>query len=464
MTDLFAQNAREALAWTLIHGLWQGTLIALALSLLAAGMNRTSARARYLVLASGLPLMLLAALFTYANEIRGGATPVLDLPEASLGAMSPLWINLLCLFWVGGVAVFALRFAGGYLYAHRLAAQARPLSQSWQRRLATLAQRLGVQRVIRLAESHKVNVPMVIGHVKPVIVIPVGMLSHLSRAELEAVLLHELGHIARADYLLNLMQSLIEVLFFYHPAVWWLGAQMRAEREHCCDDLAVAVTHDPVTFAKALTRVAEWSPRPLQPAMAAAGRGSLRHRVQRLVSPDQRSGLPFRLGGGLLMLSLLLVMGLVNADHSDEKPTAETTQANGPELHVEEPDSLDEERQALMQENQRLRVALLELQVAAKKRQMEAQMRLRKEEKALAEQKVALEQLRQQEEELVSDVIKRRQELEKLEYLRLKKLEEIALHQESVLRERELRDAELLAKRTRGLEARLRQEREAQRQ
>ena len=110
----------------------------------------------------------------------------------------------------------------------------------WQERLDRLARALRLSRPVALLESCLAEVPVVIGYVRPVILMPVGLLAGLPAGQVESILLHELAHIRRHDYLVNLLQTSVEGLLFYHPAVWWISGVIRAERENCCDDLVVA--------------------------------------------------------------------------------------------------------------------------------------------------------------------------------------------------------------------------------
>ena len=121
--------------------------------------------------------------------------------------------------------------------------------------VARLTRRLHIGRAVRLLESTLVDVPTVIGWLKPVVLLPASALAGLSPHQLEAILAHELAHIRRHDYLVNLLQTLVETLLFYHPAVWWLSRRIRAERENCCDDLAVSLCGDPVAYAAALAEL-----------------------------------------------------------------------------------------------------------------------------------------------------------------------------------------------------------------
>ena len=147
-------------------------------------------------------------------------------------------------------------------------------------------------RVIRIVELPHVDVPLVVGCLRPIVVLPIAAMSQLNAAQVEAILAHELAHMRRHDYLVNLMQTLAETLLFYHPAVWWLSARIRDEREHCCDDVAVAVCGDPVGYAAALAELEAWRSGELSLAAAATG-GSLLNRVRRIlrveVSDDSRT-------------------------------------------------------------------------------------------------------------------------------------------------------------------------------
>ena len=139
---------------------------------------------------------------------------------------------------------------------------------------------MGVGRAVALLESALVEVPVVIGYLRPVVLLPAGMATGLSTEQVESLLMHELAHIRRHDYLVNLLQSVVEGLLFYHPAVWWVSHVIRTEREHCCDDMVVELRGDARGYAGALAALE--SLRGPQAALAASG-GSLVKRVRRLL-------------------------------------------------------------------------------------------------------------------------------------------------------------------------------------
>jgi len=185
-----------------------------------------------------------------------------------------------------------------------------PADAIWQERLHTLAERLHISRPVQLCESTLADVPAVIGWLRPVVLMPATMLTGLSPRQIEALLAHELAHIRRHDYVINLIQTGVETLLFYHPAVWWIGRSIRAERENCCDDMAVRVCGDVLTYARALTRMEQL--RMHRPALAlGADGGSLLKRIQRLVSSKdaETAGASDWLTAAAVLLCAVVVWG-----------------------------------------------------------------------------------------------------------------------------------------------------------
>jgi BlaR1 peptidase M56 len=192
-------------------------------------------------------------------------------------------------------------------------------------RLASLCRELRLSRPVRLCESALVEVPTVVGWLRPVILLPAGALLGLSPPQLETILAHELAHIRRFDSLVSLGQAVAETLLFYHPAVWWVSHRMRIEREHCCDDVAVAICGDAVSYARALTRLAQGRPSPPILALAATG-GSLFQRISRLVGqPPPEASRRARGVAAAVVLSSLMALGLsaaVSAHRPEDPATA----------------------------------------------------------------------------------------------------------------------------------------------
>ena len=134
----------------------------------------------------------------------------------------------------------------------------RAVDESWRQRVEELARRMGIKRAVELLESSLVRVPMMAGVFKPVILVPLGLLAQLPPQQVEAVLLHELAHIRRKDYFVNLLQSIAETLFFFNPAILWISSLIRVERENCCDDIAVEESRSKKEFIHALVSFQEY--------------------------------------------------------------------------------------------------------------------------------------------------------------------------------------------------------------
>ncbi|MDE3137134.1 MAG: M56 family metallopeptidase, partial [Acidobacteriota bacterium] len=292
----------QALGWTLVHFLWQGTALAVLFAVANRLLRQATANARYLVGCVTLALMLAAPVATFlrlsrpsaAVQTSFGVAPAAQtfVPVAAPAAL-PVppsgkipWLPLLVTAWAAGVAILSVRMAGGLLVARRLRLRATPVTnREWRERVERLAARLQLRRGVALCESMLAEVPMAIGWLRPVILVPAGALLRLSPEQMEAILAHELAHVRRLDYAVNMVQAAVETLLFYHPAVWWVGRKIRAERENCCDDLAVALCGDAVVYARALVELETLAGHAPQMAVAATG-GSLLGRVKRLLHAE----------------------------------------------------------------------------------------------------------------------------------------------------------------------------------
>jgi beta-lactamase regulating signal transducer with metallopeptidase domain len=220
-------------------------------------------------------------------------------------------IYLIVTIWVLGVALFMLRLLSSISYVYYLKSKMNfPADEYWQELLDGLAAKVNVQKGIELVESALVRSPMVIGHLKPVILFPIGAINRLNPNEVEAILAHELAHVMRNDYALNIIQSVIEALFYFHPAVWWISAQIRAERENCCDDVAIELCGNSMTYAKSLVSVQEMAYYSPQMAMAFAGKSGknqLLMRVQRVLNqPQNKTNIREKLITTCLLVALMV--------------------------------------------------------------------------------------------------------------------------------------------------------------
>ena len=294
----------HSLGWALLHFLWQGTALA-ALAAAAMALCRR-ASVRYVLGIGALVLMLLApvATFFYSQDHPGQVLPGAEAlkapapvalaentarnlarstPASSSPSALPRLIEAWTVeVWLLGVAFFSLRTAGGFLLLER--ERRRSSSIVGPRVLEicyTLQDRIGLRRAITYCECKWLQAPAVIGWFRPIVFLPATALTGLSEEQLQAVIAHELAHIRRFDAFVNVFQVLVETLLFYHPAVWWLNKKIRAEREHCCDDVAVSICGNAVEYARALTLMEEWRS---APAFAmAANRGPLTERIVRVL-------------------------------------------------------------------------------------------------------------------------------------------------------------------------------------
>ncbi|MCI4647966.1 M56 family metallopeptidase [Phaeodactylibacter sp.] len=308
LTRLIDPALAEALGWTLLHSLWQGAAIALSLALLLIFSRSRTPNFRYLMSIGAMLSLLLAALATFVwlydpaapvlNAVAAVAlnptviTPdvALPTPASSHPTVSPNYFEpylpLIAGGWLLGVILLALRLIGEYAYLQHLRHYRCSLaSAGWTGRLGELARRTGLTRPVYLKETARIHSPMVSGVLKPVILMPVGMLNGLSTAEVEQILLHELAHIRRYDYLVNIGVAAIETVFFFHPFVWWMGSRIRTEREHACDDLAIEISGNAATYVTALANAESWRVDGRRLSMAFAG-GTVLQRVQRILGQE----------------------------------------------------------------------------------------------------------------------------------------------------------------------------------
>ena len=325
----------------LLHFLWQGAVIGIAAALVLLALRRRAAQTRYLVACAGLLLMAIVPIVVTARNLADDParqTPVIVTPTDAVAVatetvavtsarpapFSREWLEMRAPYvlaaWSAGVLLLGAQLVIGWLCIERIRRRATPLTEDrWTTAVNRLAMRLGVARSLRLVQSALVEVPAVVGWIRPMIVVPVSALAGLSPQYVEALLAHELAHVRRADYLVNVIQSVIETLLFYHPAVWWLSRQIRLERELCCDDLAAATCDAPLTYAHALASLEELRSGTPSLAMAADG-GELLTRIRRLLEPGSAAGLRLtNLRGfamGMVVIVLLLAINGETAGRS----------------------------------------------------------------------------------------------------------------------------------------------------
>ena len=358
----------ERTGWVLVHSLWQFALLALAAGVLQWALRRRSAAARYVALlvvmsiVVALPAVTWFAIGPIERPVRAGVPALAgpsensrlkaelqraDFPPLQFGNDLPMpavpaveqaaapatipheaeprvqvawwsivktrlepWLPAVVLVWFAGVALFALRPLASWYTVRRLRTRGvSPVAESIRDLLTRTARRLRLTRAVTILQSTLVKTPVVIGYFRPLILLPLCVVTCLPESQLELVLPHELAHIRRHDYLVNLLQMLIETLLFYHPAVWWLSRQIRNERENCCDDIALSLSANRADYGRALLAIEEL--RAASPALSvAAGGGSLLARIRRIVNKAEPKA-PVTHGSSLVVLAGILMLAMV---------------------------------------------------------------------------------------------------------------------------------------------------------
>jgi bla regulator protein BlaR1 len=288
---LLSDAAARAICWTLVHSLWQGILAAALAGVIIGCTRRLPAVLRYNLLTADGLLFLLAAGSTFYYEMEQAAGPVKAGPlgatsgaaGASMTVLQPEMLSrsttagnimqqtgdylnahagMITLIWLACLSVQLMRLTGGLYRLSRIRMHSSLLSppgEYWNERLQALAHRLGIGRTVTLLQSQWVKAPSAFGFLKPSILVPLGMLSQLPPDQVETILLHELAHIRRGDYGVNLLLHLTEAIFFFNPGIRWIASLIRREREACCDDIVLAGTPDRDSYFEALVTFTQWA-------------------------------------------------------------------------------------------------------------------------------------------------------------------------------------------------------------
>jgi ankyrin repeat protein/type II secretory pathway component GspD/PulD (secretin)/beta-lactamase regulating signal transducer with metallopeptidase domain len=328
LENILSQEIVQKLGWTLLHFIWQATAAALLLGILLAVLRKSSANLRYIVACAALGLIVLLPIITMQLVPVSTQQPIANIEPPPAHVIAPVQLTTeemplarvkdyeepaksestdaasqiswkhraverlepalpyLVAGWLLGVFGLSLWHLGGWAQLQRLRKKmVKQVDVSVHNKLRRLSEKLQVKRAVQLLESALVQVPTVVGWLRPVILLPASALTGLSTEQLEALLAHELAHIRRYDYLINMLQTVVETLGFYHPAVWWVSHRIRAERENCCDDLAVNISGDRIRYARALTSMEEIRAGRSDLAVAATG-GNLFGRIRRLLGKE----------------------------------------------------------------------------------------------------------------------------------------------------------------------------------
>ncbi|MEM6700547.1 MAG: M56 family metallopeptidase, partial [Bacteroidota bacterium] len=324
----------EVLGWTLIHSLWQIGLVAIVLQIVLHFVPQRNALVRYNLSLFSLLVIAVWTAVTFGQQLQGVdftsnassegvliALPTLDAPTipqamdmdvliSMFAAQLNDYLPLLSSVWLLGITFLLVRLLLNYKQLHRLDQQHVQLpSTEWLDQLNHFCERLGITRKVKLLLSERISEPITFRHFRPVVLMPASMMTGLSAAQIETLLLHELAHIRRHDYIINLFQSVLEILFFFHPAVWWISRIVREEREHCCDDLVLQHQQHPMLYAEALLQI-QANHYSLKTNLAMSAKGNHKPfttRIQRLFG---KYPTPNSIARGTL--AVLLVLGVLS--------------------------------------------------------------------------------------------------------------------------------------------------------
>jgi beta-lactamase regulating signal transducer with metallopeptidase domain len=309
-----------AIAWTVINSIWQGILLAFIAGIAVIIFHKKDANFKYTIYSYAQIALLISSFATFLyiyfqasnlilpqvniNDINTYSNGITDNNTTAAGDNSYhlttniiSYLNshlpLITLIWIVGLLLSLLRLIGNISYVHYLrSAMNFPADEHWNDILNKFATKLKLNKKIEILESALVRSPVVIGHLKPLILFPIGIINKLDTEDVEAILSHELAHVLRNDYLINILMNIVESLYYYHPAVWWLSSQTKIERENSCDDIAINLCGNKVAYAKSLVTVQEMVYYSSNLAMSFGGekpKSELAKRVLRLMAPDRTS-------------------------------------------------------------------------------------------------------------------------------------------------------------------------------
>jgi beta-lactamase regulating signal transducer with metallopeptidase domain len=320
--------------------MWQGPFVALVMYLWLRRHKGKPAYYRYNIGVAAMLLLFVLSLFTFSfyllKNTGGGsheeqAILILAAPEAAISSpvealTESTWISLLqehahriSFTWIIGVLVFSMRIILGGFYLsnlkRKLSFQVPP---AFTEVMGKVAARLKIDRKVRIALTSSVKIPMMIGHLKPIVILPVAAVNQLSIEEVESIITHELAHILRNDYIQNLIFIAVESFFFYHPVIWWMSSVIREERENCCDDLTIQLTSDRITYARSLVKLEEihQSRAPHLALTLFKQKKNLMNRIKRILNQKQTSSHISEKAGATFFL-LLFMLTFTSAHNFD---------------------------------------------------------------------------------------------------------------------------------------------------
>ncbi|WP_119079342.1 M56 family metallopeptidase [Chitinophaga alhagiae] len=340
----------RAFGWTLLHSFWQGFCIYACLRIVLKIWPMASSAIKYhlscLSLAGiagwfGATFFRQLSIIKEEQQVRALATQMdaatiqaalQQVPQQHADGLQTVmpgmeaYFPFLVAIYAAGVVIMTIKLSFDLSQLRQLRRQGvSSPGMEWERYVKVLAQRMGIARRVQLFISRHLQVPVMIGFLRPVILLPAAMVNNLSPEQLEAILLHELAHIKRNDYLLNIFQTIVETILFFNPFVWWISKNIRLEREHCCDDLVIAGTVQPLHYARALVALEEYRLTVNPMAMAAADdKHHLFHRIKRIMEMKTKNlNYSQRLLALLIIVTGLVSIAWLNPGKSEKKENCE---------------------------------------------------------------------------------------------------------------------------------------------
>ncbi|MBC3872097.1 M56 family metallopeptidase [Undibacterium flavidum] len=344
-----AHSLTDLLGWPLLNFVWQGALVASVCAILLAFSRNARPQWRYLLACSAMLVCLLwpalgvlkqwhdpqaislHSAIQMASELGASLNPIW-IEQSMLTARIEAWLPLLVSVWSIGVLLMLLRLALGLLWVYRLGQHGDDMGslvQQWQIRTNQMAYQFAIRRKVHLKFQKDLLSPVTYGCLTPVVVMPVSLLTGMSPEMIEALLAHELAHIKRWDFVVNVLQNLALSLLFYHPAVWWISKRIEAERELIADDMAASILGQPLPLARALQALDKLQTAGLTQAAMAANGGDLLSRIKRLVRPDVQPW-HWKMAAPVLGITgalFLVLQTQVNAAPDQAAPAKSTIQA-----------------------------------------------------------------------------------------------------------------------------------------
>ena len=339
------------LGYPLINSFWQGLIIYFFLFIGFAIFKVSNSKLRYTCSVAALSVYLMSTVATFFLLVdpisvqSGGVKNIQILFDkdfvTAYNFSFTTWVaqnmNIILSVWGVGVLVMLIRLLGGWYLLTRIKKNAIECSNElWVNKLELLKSRLKITANVILKLSNAVDVPMVFGTIKPIIILPTTLLTGLSDDQLEIILAHELAHVKRYDFIVNILQHMVEVVFFFNPFVWLISNLIRSERENACDDLALSVSGDSYSLASTLLRVEEIRRQP-QLALHFSNNNNIFHRIKRLTGMKTQNLLDTRMVILVLFAASLMSFGWYSINSKTEKEKEEPTEEffEAPEVDVD---------------------------------------------------------------------------------------------------------------------------------